>query len=275
MKNEVQVDGVSVNEAEVEGTALTDPVGDEIISKNKSIRRIAFIDTDVNVNDFEVLNYSKLPEELASETLPKKLADGAWGMTTEKPDNPDKPDNPNNPNNPDNPKIPEKIEQGKTYEKGNYYYKVTSLSKKAVAVVGIKKTSLTKVTVYNSVKLGDQDYKVTSVAASAFKGNKKITAANIGKYVETIGNSAFAGCPKLKKVTVKGNKLKTIGSKGFYQCKALKNITIKSKVLKKAGKNTFKGIHKKAVIRVPKAKYKAYTKLLAKKGQSKTVKIRK
>ena len=275
LKNEVQVDGVSVNEAEVEGTALTDPVGDEIISKNKSIRRIAFIDTDVNVNDFEVLNYSKLPEELASETLPKKLADGAWGMTTEKPDNPDKPDNPNNPNNPDNPKIPEKIEQGKTYEKGNYYYRVTSLSKKTVAVVGIKKTSLTKVTVYNSVKLGDQDYKVTSVAASAFKGNKKITAANIGKYVETIGNSAFAGCPKLKKVTVKGNKLKTIGSKGFYQCKALKNITIKSKVLKKAGKNTFKGIHKKAVIRVPKAKYKAYTKLLAKKGQSKTVKIRK
>ena len=93
--------------------------------------------------------------------------------------------------------------------------------------------------------------------------------------METVGNNAFAGCPKLKKVTVRGNKLKKIGSRVFYQCKALKSITIKSKVLKKAGKNTFKGIHKKAVIRVPKAKYKAYTKLLAKKGQSKTVKIRK
>ena len=93
--------------------------------------------------------------------------------------------------------------------------------------------------------------------------------------MEKIGNSAFEGCTKLKKVTEKGKKLKQIGNKAFTKCKALKNITIKSKSLKKVGKNAFKGIHKKAVIKVPAAKYKAYKKLLAKKGQSGTVKIKK
>lgn len=80
LKNgEIQVDGVSVNEAEVEGTALTDPVGDEIISKKKAIRRICFIDTDSNVDDFEVLNYSKIPEEILAAAAPKSSADGVWG----------------------------------------------------------------------------------------------------------------------------------------------------------------------------------------------------
>ena len=73
---------------------------------------------------------------------------------------------------------------------------------------------------------------------------------------------------------MKGNGLKQIGAKAFFNCKVLKTITIKSKVLKKVGKNAFKGINKKAVIKVPSAKRKAYTKLLAKKGQSSTVKIK-
>ena len=49
----------------------------------------------------------------------------------------------------------------------------------------------------------------------------------------------------------------------------------KNKKLKKVGAKVFKGIYKKAVIKVPKAKLKAYTKLLKKKGQAKTVKIKK
>lgn len=73
---------------------------------------------------------------------------------------------------------------------------------------------------------------------------------------------------------MKGTNLREIGSKAFFGCKKLKNITIKSKVLKKVGKNAFKGIHKKAVIKVPAAKYKAYVKLLAKKGQGSTVRIK-
>lgn len=176
---------------------------------------------------------------------------------------------------PEQPGKSETIQNGQKYDVGNYSYKVTSTSKKTVEIAGLKKASLANIKVYNTVKLGEETYKVTSIAASAFKNNKKVTSVVLGTNVEKIGNSAFEGCTKLKKVTEKGKKLKQIGNKAFTKCKALKNITIKSKSLKKVGKNAFKGIHKKAVIKVPAAKYKAYKKLLAKKGQSGTVKIKK
>lgn len=170
------------------------------------------------------------------------------------------------------------VKLGQTYESGNYSYKVTDVNKQTVEVVGITKDKLgklKKITIYNVVTLGGKSYQVTSIGASAFKGNKKATSAVIGKNVKTIGNHAFAGCKLLKKVTVKSTKLTQIGKKAFSGCGKLKNIVIKSKMLKKVGKNAFKGIYKKAVIKVPAAKYKAYAKLLAKKEQSKTVKIKK
>ena len=66
-----------------------------------------------------------------------------------------------------------------------------------------------------------------------------------------------------------------INTKAFSGCFKLKKITVKAKSLKKVGKKAFKGIHKKAVIKVPKAKLKAYKKLFKGKGQAKSVKIRK
>lgn len=79
MNGETQIDGVSVNEAAVEGTPLKDPEGDEIISKKKAIRRICFIDTDSNADDFEVLNYSKITEAILETAAPRSSADGVWG----------------------------------------------------------------------------------------------------------------------------------------------------------------------------------------------------
>ena len=87
-KGEEKIDGVSVNEEPTEGNALVNPEGDEIISKNKAIRRIRFVDTDNNAMDFEVLNYSKLPQELLTKVVPRSSADGAWGLEIE----PGKPD---------------------------------------------------------------------------------------------------------------------------------------------------------------------------------------
>lgn len=96
LKNkEAYVDGVAVNEDPVEGAAaLVNPEGDEIISKNKAVRRIGFIDTDNNANDFEVLNYSKLPADLITKVIPRKSADGAWGLEEQpiEPVEPEKPD---------------------------------------------------------------------------------------------------------------------------------------------------------------------------------------
>lgn len=167
------------------------------------------------------------------------------------------------------------IVAGKTYDDGKYSYKVLSTADMTAEVTGIKDTGIKKVVVANSVKLGGKDYKVVSVAANAFKGNKKIISVSVKKNVKTIGKNAFAGCIKLKKVTISSTKLTTINAKAFSGCKSLKAITIKSKVLKKVGKNTFKGIHKKAVIKVPKAKLAAYkSRVLKNKGQAKSVKIK-
>ena len=80
---------------------------------------------------------------------------------------------------------------------------------------------------------------------------------------------------KLKKLTI-GKNVQIIEDNAFNGCKNLKSITIKSTVLKKVGKNAIKGIHKKAVIKVPKKQYKKYKKLFGKKsGFKKPMRLKK
>ena len=193
-----------------------------------------------------------------------------------KPDDPKpgdpKPNDPK-PNDP-KPGIPE-IKPGQVYDSGNFRYKVTSTTDLTAEVTALKNKNLASVKIYNAVTLGGKSYKITSVAPSAFKNNKKMKSLAVGKNVTSIGSSAFAGCTALKKVTMSAKGLKQIGSKAFSGCKNLTSIQIKSTSLKTVGKNAFKGISKKAVIKVPASKLKAYKKILAKKGQSKTVKIKK
>ena len=97
-----------------------------------------------------------------------------------------------------------------------------------------------------------------AIGNKAFKKNKKITKAIIGKNVKTIGNSAFEGCKKLKLVNIKSKKLTKIGKKAFSKCKKLNKIIIKSTKLKKVGKGAVKGTSKKLVIKAPKKKKAAY-----------------
>ncbi len=109
------------------------------------------------------------------------------------------------------------------------------------------------------------------------KSLKAADAVTIGgrKFLVTfIGNNAFSGCSKATSATI-GKNVTKIGSKAFYNCKKLKKITIKATKLNRAGANSFKGIHKKAIIKVPKSKLKAYQKVLKKKGQASSVKIKK
>lgn len=92
-----------------------------------------------------------------------------------------------------------------------------------------------------TVKAGGYTYRVTSIAARAFRNNRYLKRITIGKYVTSIENQAF------------------------YGCKNLKLITVKSKVLKSVRGTAVKGIHPKAVIRVPKNKRAAYKKLFKRK----------
>ncbi len=163
--------------------------------------------------------------------------------------------------------------EGSVHEDNGLRYRIVSAAKQTVELIGSDVQS-TRLLIPDSVVIGGAAYQVTAIGASACSNQKKLTGVVIGKNVVTIGNGAFAGCGKLKTVLIKSSKLKTIGSKAFLGCKALKKITIKSKALTGVGANAYRGIHKKAVIKVPSSCRKKYKKLLAKKGQSKTVQIK-
>lgn len=184
---------------------------------------------------------------------------------------------------------------GKTVTSGKNSYKVTKQGT-AVAFVKMKSKSKT-ITIPATVKIGNTTYKVTSIAANALKGNKKLTKVTIGKNVTSIGKGAFQNCTALTKITVP-DKVTSIGDLAFSGCKKmttvtlgkgvkkigketfkgnskLSSITIKSTALKSVGKDALKGIQSNAKIKVPAKKLSAYKKLLKNKGQGKKVKITK
>ena len=115
-----------------------------------------------------------------------------------------------------------------------------------------KNKKQTKIAVPDSIKINGATYKVTSIAKSAFKNNKKLKTVTIGKNVSKIGKNVFSGCKKLKTITIKSTKLKA----------------------KTLSKSTFKGITKATTVKVPKKKLSAYKKLFKSRGLSSKIKVK-
>lgn len=147
------------------------------------------------------------------------------------------------------------VKKGKVYKVGNYKYKITNAStngKGTVMLTGVTKKRA-KVIIKGTAKIGGKSFKITAIGDKAFRKNKTIKKLIIPSSITRIGKQAFYGCSKLKSITINSLKLKS------------KNIGIKA----------FKGINKKAVIKVPKTKLKAYRKIFKSKGLPKTVTIKK
>jgi len=140
-----------------------------------------------------------------------------------------------------------------TFSRGRLKYIITSVGsgKCTVKVTAPVKKTYTSIAIPDTVKFKGETYKVTKIGPKAFYKNSKIKSVKVGKNVKIIGSSAFEGAGKLK------------------------GIVIYSTSLKSVGKNTFRGINSKAVIKVPPKKFSTYKKLLAKKGQKSSVKIKK
>ena len=125
-------------------------------------------------------------------------------------------------------------------KKGLYYE--LNKSKQTATVIGPEDKNLKKITIPAKIKVGTIYYRVTAVAAKAFRNCRKATEATIGKNVTSIGRDAFSGCRKLKKLTFKTKKLKTVG------------------------KNAFRNLNKALSVRCPRKVKGAYEKLLKKAG---------
>ena len=138
-----------------------------------------------------------------------------------------------------------------TDKKSKAVYKVTG--KNTVQYIKSTVKNVKTVNIPATITVNKVKYQVTSIAAKAAKGNKKLIKVVIPGSIRSIGAQAFAGC------------------------KNLKNITIKTSYLtkKNVGAGAFKGISAKAVIKVSKKQFKAYQKMLISKGVSKKAKIKK
>ena len=78
--------------------------------------------------------------------------------------------------------------------------------------------------VYNS-----RTFRVTEIAATAFRCHPNLTSITIPNSVRTIGNNAFECCLNLTSVSL-GNGVQTIESKAFRQCRKLPLIVVPNSV---------------------------------------------
>ncbi|MDD7178923.1 MAG: choice-of-anchor I family protein [Lachnospiraceae bacterium] len=138
-----------------------------------------------------------------------------------------------------------------TKSKAKYEVVSTASGQPKVQYQGTTDKTKKTVSIPNTVKVDGVTYKVTEIGKNTFKSNKTVTKVNVGKNITTIRANAFNGCTKLKTITI-NTKLLTA-----------KNVS----------KDAFNGITANTVIKVPKSKVAAYTKLFQKKGLSKKVKI--
>ena len=186
-------------------------------------------------------------EILKEESIP---ATGKKDTTTTKPATTESKKPNTKPNPTIKPSIPSlKVGTKVSDSKTKAVYKATGKN----TVEYVKTTSKAKsITIPATVTVNGAKCQVTSIAVKAFVNNKKLTKVIIPASIRSIGKQAFSGCKNLKSITIKTPYLtnKFVGAKAF------------------------KGIHTKAIIKVPKKQKKAYQKMLKSKGIGKSVKVK-
>ena len=155
-----------------------------------------------------------------------------------------------------------------SYTASSLIYRVTG--RQTVTCYGTSNSRLGKAVIPLTIKYAGVTYKVTSVWTKAFTGKKNLSSVVIGHNVSAIGSQAFYNCKNLKAVTI-GTGLTRIGSQAFRNVKAKCVITIKSTRLTTVSSKIDQGV-KKMTVRVPKAKYSAYNRLLRKHSRTVLVK---
>lgn len=108
-QGDVRIDAVSTRTTDFQDVGEGDAPASDDISKQKSLRRTNFADTDNNAADFSLLVWKDLPEEERQAFIdtyrPRSLADGEWteNLGGEEPDGPTEPTDPVEPAEPEKP----------------------------------------------------------------------------------------------------------------------------------------------------------------------------
>ena len=226
----------------------------EVASGSLAVDAIAVIGSIYNSDEINVTPKKGTETGLPEEELPKDLTEDVVPDISTPSPSPAAPTT--TPTTKPQPIKTPSVRKGYSFKVKGASYVVTDASKKTVSYRKAANKKIKSAAIPATVKV-----KANGVAYS-FR-------------VTDISAKAFAGCSKLKKVTI-GKNVVSIGKEAFSKAKALKKITIKTTTLKKVGKNAIKGIYKKAKISCGKKKLKAYKKLFnAKTGYKKSMKLTK
>ena len=96
-------------------------------------------------------------------------------------------------------------------------YRVTDAQKKLAEAYGVDSRKARTLKVAAAVTISGEKVSVTSIAANAFKGMKKLEKVTIGTNVSKIGKNAFSGDSKLKNIQIKSKKLTSVGKKALCE----------------------------------------------------------
>ena len=108
------------------------------------------------------------------------------------------------------------------------------------ALVMPQSTSLSgAITIPSSVSYSGYTYRVTGLAAKAFRGCSSITSVTIPSTITSLSNECFYNCSRLSSVTIPTS-VTSFGDYCFYYCSALTSVTIPSSV-KSLGAYCFAG----------------------------------
>ena len=107
--------------------------------------------------------------------------------------------------NQEEPKPEKTLKVGDTVTSGNVKYRVINAQKKLAEAYGVESRKVRTLKVAAAVTISGEKVSVTSIAANAFKGMKKLEKVTIGTNVSKIGKNAFSGDSKLKSIQIKRN----------------------------------------------------------------------
>lgn len=107
-----------------------------------------------------------------------------------------------------------------------YLYVRTSETECRVSITN--KTTATKAIIPEYAEIDGQKYAVTEVAANGFTSSAKLCRVRLPATIRKIGNSAFANCAELSRITL--SNVREIGSNVFFRCPKLEYLFLPKSV---------------------------------------------